>query len=332
MNSNRQNSNNFLLGVSSNKNNSLEKINNRMQNNTIKYNNLNTSYSPLETKKIVFGIIDKLESDIVELNNKIYSLNKEKIDLKNLSNKEVVKLKEVIKKLYMILLSLNKASNKSSNLSKNDRIELLNKLKNTIEQNNSFLQITNKIVRNDKLFNNSLNKRFNNSILNNTSLINESLNKNNNNVSLSNIIAIKNSEAKESVENNSRMNDNAFLKREEVLTNNNPEVDNMSIKLLNNGNQSMGNINMTEKVSNNGTQNVNISIESLNNSLKNMNSTEKLSNNSNIKELSNNKNIYKSENKELTQSKRIPLMTKINEHKINQEKANQNFNEYKKLL
>jgi hypothetical protein len=52
----------------------------------------------------------------------------------------------------------------------------------------------------------------------------------------------------------------------------------------------------------------------------------------NVKELSNNKNTYKSENKELTQSKKIPLITKIEEHKINQEKANRNFNEYKKFL
>jgi hypothetical protein len=52
----------------------------------------------------------------------------------------------------------------------------------------------------------------------------------------------------------------------------------------------------------------------------------------NVKELSNNKSIYKSENKELTQSKKIPLITKIEEHKLNQESANRNFNEYKKFL
>jgi molecular chaperone GrpE (heat shock protein) len=102
MNSNKNNSNNFLLGVSSNKNNSLEKVNNK--------NMLNT-YSPVETKKIVFGIIDKLESDIVELNNKIFSLNKEKSNLKNISNKEIEELKQVIKKLYMVLSSLYKSSN-----------------------------------------------------------------------------------------------------------------------------------------------------------------------------------------------------------------------------
>ena len=168
MNSNKQNSNNFLLGVSSTKNNSLEKINNEFKNengeinnrknkysNTI-INNMSNSNSPLETKKLIFGIIDKLENDIIELNNKIYSLNKEKINLKKMSNKEIIELKEVIKKLYMVLSSLYK----SSNLSKNDRIELLNKLQNTIEQNNSFLQITNKIVRNDKTFNSYLNKKY----------------------------------------------------------------------------------------------------------------------------------------------------------------------------
>ena len=317
MNSNKQNSNNFLLGVSSNKNNSLEKVNNESSNSSEKMNNnkvgdnysntISNEYSPLETKKIVFGIIDKLESDIVELNNKIYSLNKEKIDLKNLSNKEVVKLKVVINKLYMILLSLNKASNKSSNLSENDRIELLNKLKNTIEENNSFLQITNKIVRNDRSFNN------------NTSLVNESLNKNNN-VSLSNIIANKNSEYKEVVENNSRMTDNSFLKREEIKNN-------MTEKVSNNGTtQSMNN--MTERVSNNGVEVVNnMTIKLSNNGNQSMNNIPE-----NVKELSNNKNTYKSENKELTQSKKIPLITKIEEHKINQKKANRNFNEYKKFL
>ena len=345
MNSNKQNSNNFLLGVSSNKNNSLEKVNNessfermnnKMQNNTMKYNNLNT-YSPLETKKIVFSIIDKLESDIVELNNKIYSLNKEKIDLKNLSNKEVVKLKEVIKKLYMILSSFNKASNKSSNLSKNDRIELLNKLKTTMEENESFLQITNKIIRNDRSFNNKLNKTFNKTF-NNTSLGVESLN--NNNVSLSNIIASKNSESKEEIENNSRMIDNSFLKREEIANNssNSGVINNMTERVSNNGVEVMNNMsvklsnnkinNMSERVSNNGVEVVNnMSVKLPNNGNQSMNNMSE-----NVKELSNNKNTYKSENKELTQSKKIPLITKIEEHKINQEKANRNFNEYKKFL
>ena len=67
---------------------------------------------------------------------------------------------------------------------------------------------------------------------------------NNNNVSLSNIIASKNSEAKESVNNNSRMNDNAFLKREEVINN--------GVKLPENNSSNNGVVNnMTEKVSNN---------------------------------------------------------------------------------
>jgi hypothetical protein len=340
MNSNKQNSNNFLLGVSSNKNNSLEKINNikinneslnsreKMNNNNIKMfqnktgntysntiiNNMSKSSSPLETKKIVFGIIDKLENDIVKLNNKINSLNKEKIELKNLSNKEIKTLKEVIKKLYMILSSFY--NYKSSNLSKNDRIELLHKLKNTIEENNSFLEITNKIVRNDKSFNTVLNNTLRH---NNMSLMNESINKNNgmanNNVSLSNIIARKNSEAKEVIENNSRMNDNAFLKRENVQNNSNTEI--------------TGNIPSNNSIHVNNIINESIN-ESSNNSRGLNNST--VSNNLSIKELSNNKNMYKSENKELTQSKKIPLITKIEEHKINQERANRNFNEYKKYL
>jgi hypothetical protein len=101
MNSNKQNSNNFLLGVSSNKNNSLQKVNNngsynKVQNNitTNTYSNTyspleTNTYSPLETKKIVFGIINKLEKDIVNLNNKINSLNKEKIELKNLKKNRI---------------------------------------------------------------------------------------------------------------------------------------------------------------------------------------------------------------------------------------------------
>ena len=71
-----------------------------------------------------------------------------------------------------------------------------------------------------------------------------------------------------------------------------------------------------------------------NNSVKVSNNGNKYTNNmsQNVKELSNNKNIYKSENKELTQLQKVPLMTKIEEHKINQEKANVNFNEYKSFL
>ena len=181
MNSNKKNSNNFLLGVSSNKNNSFEKINNetmnnssmnirinngminnqitnnQMKNNTKTYSNnimknISKAKTPLNTKKIIFGIIDKLEDDIIKINNKINALNKEKVELKDLSNKEIKTLKEVIMKLYTVL-SYNVLMS-STNLSKNDRIKLLNKLKNTIKENESFMEITNKIVRNNKSFNN----------------------------------------------------------------------------------------------------------------------------------------------------------------------------------
>jgi hypothetical protein len=103
---------------------------------------------------------------------------------------------------------------------------------------------------------------------------------------------------------------------------NNRIVNNMTEKVSNNRIVN----NMTEKVSNNRVVN-NMTEKVSNNQYKPMNSISE-----NVKELSNNKNMYKSENKELTQSKKIPLITKINEHKINQEKANQNFNEYKKFL
>jgi hypothetical protein len=330
MNSNKKNSNNFLLGVSSNKNNSLEKINNetmnneimnnssnirinngmvnnQMTNNTKTYsnnimNNISKATSPLNTKKIIFGIIDKLEHDIIKLNNKINALNKEKVELKDLSNKEIKTLKEVIKKLYSVLSSFYNYKS-SSNLSKNDRIKLLNKLKNTIEQNESFMEITNKIVRNNKSFNNIslINESHNNVLSNNES--------SNNNVSLSNIIANKKAEAI-----NNRMNDNAFVKREESLNNKNIVNNSISNEVMNNS----------------------ISNEVMNNSVSNqvMNNSVQISTNSvsNIKELSNNKNIYKSENKELIQAKRIPLINKIEEHKLSQENANQRFNQYKKFL
>ena len=324
MNSNKKNSNNFLLGVSSNKNNSLEKINNetmnnssnirinngivnnQMTNNTKTYsnnimNNISKAKTPLNTKKIIFGIIDKLEHDIIKLNNKINALNKEKVELKDLSNKEIKTLKEVIKKLYSVLSSFYNYKS-SSNLSKNDRIKLLNKLKNTIEQNESFMEITNKIVRNNKSFNNIslINESHNNVLSNNES--------SNNNVSLSNIIANKKAET---ISN--RMNDNTFVKREESLNN----------KIMNNSvsNQVMNNSGSNQIMNNSGSNQV-------------MNNSVQISNNSvsNIKELSNNKNIYKSENKELIQAKRIPLINKIEEHKLSQENANQRFNQYKKFL
>ncbi len=326
MNSNKKNSNNFLLGVSSNKNNSLEKINNetmnnssmnnsimnnssnirinngivnnQMTNNTKTYsnnimNNISKATSPLNTKKIIFGIIDKLEHDIIKLNNKINALNKEKVELKDLSNKEIKTLKEVIKKLYSVLSSFYNYKS-SSNLSKNDRIKLLNKLKNTIEQNESFMEITNKIVRNNKSFNNIslINESHNNVLSNNEST--------NNNVSLSNIIANKKAESI-----NNRMNDNAFVKREESLNNKNIVNNSISNEVINNS--------VSNKVINNSVQISNNSV-------------------SNIKELSNNKNIYKSENKELIQAKKIPLINKIEEHKLSQENANQRFNQYKKFL
>jgi hypothetical protein len=267
-------------------------------------NNISKATSPLNTKKIIFGIIDKLEHDIIKLNNKINALNKEKVELKDLSNKEIKTLKEVIKKLYSVLSSFYNYKS-SSNLSKNDRIKLLNKLKNTIEQNESFMEITNKIVRNNKSFNTTnislINESHNNVLSNNES--------SNNNVSLSNIIANKKAEVI-----NNRMNDNAFVKREESLNNKNIVNNSISNEVMNN---SVSNQVMNNSVSN---QVMNNSVQISNNSV------------SNIKELSNNKNIYKSENKELIQAKRIPLINKIEEHKLSQENANQRFNQYKKFL
>jgi hypothetical protein len=117
------------------------------------------------------------------------------------------------------------------------------------------------------------------------------------------------------------MNDNAFLKREEVINN--------GVKLPENNSSNNGvDNNMNKKVSNNEYKPMNNMTEKVsNNEYKPMNNMSE-----NVKELSNNKNMYKSENKELTQAKKIPLINKINEHKINQEKANQNFSEYKKFL
>ena len=95
---NKKNHNNFFMGISGNKN----KIKNMSNNNII--NKINNAKTPEDARTIVFGIIDKLEEDIVKLNTKINMMNKEKINIQHLSNKEQAKLKDVIKKLYMFFI------------------------------------------------------------------------------------------------------------------------------------------------------------------------------------------------------------------------------------
>ena len=170
-NSNNYNSNNFILGVNPKKNmnsntentkvnmspseslidhlkrlekESTEKIN---KNNLIN-NNLSTNKnkgSLLTTKslnRVVGELIDKLEKDVYTLNNQIKDFNVEKKEIIDLNTKEINRLKEIIRKMYLLVITINK----SIELNHNNRTTLLEKLRKTIESNKGFLKNVDEIM------------------------------------------------------------------------------------------------------------------------------------------------------------------------------------------
>ena len=170
-NKNNSNSNDFLLGVNNSSKNIINNITvvqnnirNNIQNNI--RNNMNMSginnnvkeiissnknsiekmNIPVSLKNMVYKIINKLEIETINLNNKIKNFNLEKKKLEEMSSHEIKKLKDIIRKLYNLLVIFYK----STDLNKSNAVKLLNQLKNSIKENSSFLNLTNKIIAEDK--------------------------------------------------------------------------------------------------------------------------------------------------------------------------------------
>jgi hypothetical protein len=166
---NNYNSNNFILGVNPKKNMNLNnenirinmspseslvdhlkrlekestnKINKINKNNFITNKNKGSLLTTKSLNSVVEELIDKLEKDVYTLNNQIKDFNLEKKEIIDLNNKEINRLKEIIRKMYLLVITINK----SIELKQNNRTTLLEKLRRTIESNKGFLKNVDEIM------------------------------------------------------------------------------------------------------------------------------------------------------------------------------------------
>jgi len=146
---NNHNSNNFILGVDPKKNNimtpseslidHLRRIE-KESNNTIKNNeNVLTKKS---LNNVVNELITKLEKDVYTLNNQIKNYNAEKKAIIELNDKEIDRLKDIIVKMYLLVITINK----SIELKHNNRTVLLEKLRKTLQSNKGLLSNIDEIM------------------------------------------------------------------------------------------------------------------------------------------------------------------------------------------
>ena len=174
--SNNYNSNNFILGVDPKKKNQssnmtpseslidhLKRIE-KESNDTIKNNN-----ADILTKKslnsVVNELINKLETDVITLNEQIKNYNSEKKAIIELDNKEMERLKDIIVKMYLLVITINK----SIELKHNNRTSLLEKLRKTIQSNKGFLSnideiMSNKLKKSNNLYKNKKDFKMSNMI------------------------------------------------------------------------------------------------------------------------------------------------------------------------
>jgi hypothetical protein len=125
----------------------------------------------IKMKNVVSKIISKLEGNINSLTNKINKFNNEKRELYDISKKEQENFKDIIRKMYILIITIYK----SLIVNKDEKIILLEKLRSTIESNTQFLYNIDKIV-----------KENNKELIANNNLAKE------NNITISNILQRKN--------------------------------------------------------------------------------------------------------------------------------------------
>ena len=115
--------------------NHIKNIENEVKNNDVINN--------IKMKNVVSKIIIKLEGNINSLTNKINKFNNEKKELQNISQKEQENLKNIIRKMYILIITIYK----SLILNKEEKTKLLEKLRNTVESNTQFLNNIDEIVK-----------------------------------------------------------------------------------------------------------------------------------------------------------------------------------------
>lgn len=148
--------------------NHIKNIENDIKNNHVVNNVL---LNNIKMKNVISKIISKLEGNINSLTNKINKFNYEKKELQNISKKEQENFKNIIRKMYILIITIYK----SLIVNKEDKIILLEKLRNTIQSNTQFLNNIDRIV-----------KENNKEIIVNNNLVQE------NNITISNILQKKN--------------------------------------------------------------------------------------------------------------------------------------------
>lgn len=145
---NKKDRNNFLLGVKETQNKpsnvllkhlkNLEKSNSEF----IKKNNS----SNIKFSEQVTGLINKIEDRVSTLNEQIELFNKEKKQIIELDTKEIDKLKEIIRTLYILVITIDK----SIELKKNNSINLLEKLRMTLTNSPGLLDCIDNIMMKKK--------------------------------------------------------------------------------------------------------------------------------------------------------------------------------------
>ena len=96
----------------------------------------NQSNEKKSFKNILLRVIEKLEDDVDVVSKKIEEFNEEKKSIMEMNQKEIKRLKTLIRKLYKTILTIYE----SLDVNKNTRVELLERLKRNIESNKIFLQ------------------------------------------------------------------------------------------------------------------------------------------------------------------------------------------------
>ena len=175
---NNFNSNNFIMGVDPEKNknekpsnvliNHIKNIEKNAKENVKNYKSFNLLKNEL---------IDKLESDVYMLNNKIKNFNLEKKSIIELDNKEIERLKEIIRHLYTFILTINK----SIELKQGNRVGLLEEIRKGLNSNSGLKKNIDEIMLGQqKLNKNLVVSKKNNSNLSILNIIEAKSNKNNN--------------------------------------------------------------------------------------------------------------------------------------------------------
>jgi hypothetical protein len=96
----------------------------------------NQSNKKKSFKNILLRVIEKLEDDVDVVSKKIEEFNEEKKSIMEMNQKEIKRLKTLVRKLYKTILTIYE----SLDVNKNTRVELLQRLKRNIESNKTFLQ------------------------------------------------------------------------------------------------------------------------------------------------------------------------------------------------